>query len=76
MGQIKKNKELYYIDWGVFNTKAALLTHFRSLGQKSKNNFFQFLVQMRTRKFTFEIYQPNAVVIHYCAWYTFLRNRR
>ena len=34
------------------------LTHFRSLGQKSKNNFFQFLVQMRTRHFAFEIYWP------------------
>ena len=31
------------------------LTYFRSLGQKSKK-FFCFLVQVRTRKFTFEIY--------------------
>ena len=34
------------------------MTHFRSLGQKSKNNFVRFLVQMRTRKFAFEIYWP------------------
>ena len=34
------------------------LIHFRSLGQKSKNNFVQFLVQMRTRKFAFETYWP------------------
>ena len=32
--------------------------YFRSLGQKSKNNFVRFLVQMRTRKFAFEIYWP------------------
>ena len=37
------------------------LTHFRSLGQKSKNNFVRvFLVQMSTRKFAFEIYWPLA----------------
>ena len=28
------------------------------LGQKSKNNFVRFLVQMRTRKFASEIYSP------------------
>ena len=32
------------------------LTHFRSLGQESKNNFILFRVQMRTRKFASEIY--------------------
>ena len=37
------------------------LTHFRSLGQKSKNNFVWFLVQMRTRKFAFEIYWPLVI---------------
>ena len=39
------------------NQKVA---HFRSLVQKSKNNFVQFLVQMRTRKFAFEINWPLA----------------
>ena len=34
------------------------LTYFRSLRQKSKNNFVLFLSQMRTRKFAFEIYRP------------------
>ena len=34
------------------------LTHFRSLGQKSKNNFVRFWVQMRTRKIAFEIFWP------------------
>ena len=34
------------------------LIHFKRLGQKSKNNFVRFLVQMRTRKFAFEIYWP------------------
>ena len=34
------------------------MCHFRSLGQKSKNNFVRFLVQMRTRKFAFDIYWP------------------
>ena len=34
------------------------MTHFRSLDQKSKNNFVSFLVQMRTRKFDFEINWP------------------
>ena len=37
---------------------ASFLTHFRSLGQKSKNNFVQFLVQMRTREFAIEINWP------------------
>ena len=36
------------------------LTYFRSLGQKSKNNFVLFLVQVRTRKFASEIYWPLA----------------
>ena len=31
------------------------MTHFQRLGQKSKNIFFRFLVQMRTTKFGFEI---------------------
>ena len=34
------------------------MTHFTSLGQKSKNNLVQVLVQMRTRKFASEIYWP------------------
>ena len=53
-------KTFYYTNYGVFNTLEALLfylTHFRSLGQKSKNNFVRFLVQIRTRKFAFEIIQ-------------------
>ena len=52
-------KALYYINYGVFNTIEALifyLKYFRSLGQKSKNDFINFLVQMRTRKFASEIY--------------------
>ena len=36
------------------------MTHFRSLEQKSKNNFVRFLVQKRTRKFAFEINWPLA----------------
>ena len=43
MGQIKK--------WRHFIC-------FRSLGQKSKNNFIRFLVQMRTTKSSSEIYWP------------------
>ena len=31
------------------------LTHFRELGQKYKNIFVGFLVQMKTSKFDFEI---------------------
>ena len=34
------------------------MTHFRTLGQKSKNNFVPFLVQVKTWKFAFEIYWP------------------
>ena len=45
IGLIKKMKALF-LDF----------THFLSLGQKSKNNFVSFLVQMRTRKFASEIY--------------------
>ena len=48
MGQMKKIKALYYINQGV------------SFGQKSINDFVRFLVQMRTRKFAFEIYRPLA----------------
>ena len=59
MGQIKKMKALYYINQGTFNIIEALffyLNHFGSLGQEPKNNFVPFVVQMRTRKFAFEIY--------------------
>ena len=31
------------------------LTHFRELGQKYKNNFIQFLIQIKTSKFAFKI---------------------
>ena len=34
------------------------LTHFRELGQKYKNIFVRFLVQMKTSKFAFEINWP------------------
>ena len=34
------------------------LTHFRELGQKYKNIFVRFLVQMKTSKFAFEINCP------------------
>ena len=47
-------KAHYYINYGVFNTIEALvfyLTHFTSLGQKSKNNFVRFWF-----KFASEIY--------------------
>ena len=37
------------------------LTHFRELGQKYKNIFVQFLVQMKTSKFAFEINWPLPV---------------
>ena len=59
MSQIKRMKAHYHIKQGVRNTIEALifyLTHFRSLGQKSKNNFVRFFVQMRTRKFALETY--------------------
>ena len=36
----------------------SYLPRFRSLGQKSKNNFIWFLEEMRTRKFASEIYWP------------------
>ena len=39
------------------------MTHFRSLGQKSKNNFVRFLVQMRTRQFAFGIYWPLDTIM-------------
>ena len=34
------------------------------VGQKSKNKIFRFLVQMRTRKFAFEIYWPLLFKCH------------
>ena len=34
------------------------LNHFRTLGQKSKNNFVWFFEEMRARKFASEIYWP------------------
>ena len=37
------------------------LTHFRELGQKYKNIFVQFLVQMKTLNFAFEINWPLVV---------------
>ena len=40
------------------------MTHFRSSGQKSKNNFVRFLVQMRTRKFAFWINWLLAWTLH------------
>ena len=51
-------KALYYQLGGIQYNIFFYLTHFRSLGQKSKNNFVRFLVQMRTRKFASEIYSP------------------
>ena len=47
------------------------LSYFRSLWQKSKNNFVRFLVQMRTRKFAFEIYWPLV-----CALITVFDSKR
>ena len=41
------------------------LTHFRASGQKSKNDFVRFLVQMRTRKFAFEIYWPLLNLVYF-----------
>ena len=54
------------------------LTHFRSLGQKSKNNFVQFLVQMRTRNFAFEINQPfeRAKLFVLLMWYFFYHSQQ
>ena len=37
------------------------LTHFRELGQKYKNIFLRFLVQMKTLKFAFEINWPLVI---------------
>ena len=37
------------------------LTHFRELGQKYKNIFVRFLVQMKTLNFAFEIIGPLAL---------------
>ena len=39
------------------------LTHFRELGQKYKNIFVQFLVQMKTSKFAIEINWPLAYTV-------------
>ena len=47
----KNEGTLSYQLWSLFFD----LTYFRSLGQKSKIDFVRFLVQMRTRKFAFEI---------------------
>ena len=64
MGQIKKMKALYYINLGVFNIIGNFIFLFdlfyilSYIGQKSKTNFVRFLVQMRTRKFAYEIYWP------------------
>ena len=44
------------------------MAHFRSLWQKSKNNFVPFLVQMRTRKFAFEVSWPLE---SWCTLYLF-----
>ena len=63
MSQIKKMKAHYYINKGYliqWRHQFFYLTHFKTLGQKSKNNFVLFLVQMRTRKFAFEINWPLA----------------
>ena len=38
------------------------LTHFRELGQKDKNIFVRFLVQMKTLNFAFEIKLPLVIV--------------
>ena len=39
-------------------------THFWYLGQKSKNNFIQFLEEMKTRKFASKIYWPLIELAH------------
>ena len=52
MDQIKKIKALSCIN--LFIGINFFLIHFKN-GQKSKNIFAQFLDQMRTRKFAFEI---------------------
>ena len=58
MGQIKIN-DLIVLDIDIIKWLHFFdLTHFRSLGQKSKNNFIPFLAQMRTRKFAFDIKWP------------------
>ena len=64
MGQIKKVKALFYInsvklDFLCFYLLFRLLFRdFLKLGQKYKNIFVHFLVQMKTSKFAFEINWP------------------
>ena len=53
----QKNERNLFLN-SALGSKFFYLTHFRSLRQKSKNNFVRFLVQMRTRKFASEIYWP------------------
>ena len=50
-----KTERNYFLN-SALGSKFFYLTHFRSLRQKSKNNFVRFLVQMRLRKFAFEIH--------------------
>ena len=51
--------------FGIWSQWFLYLTHFRASGQKSKNDFVRFLVQMRTRKFAFEIYWPLLNLVYF-----------
>ena len=48
------------------------LTSFYRLGQKYKNIFIHFLVQMKTLKFAFEIYWPLIISYSICVFYFFI----
>ena len=54
MFQIKQNEGTLLYQLGGIQGIIYYLTHFRSLGQKSKNNLVRFWVHMRTRKFAFK----------------------
>ena len=55
----QKIKGAYYVKYPHINIIKCIYffdaTHFLRLGQKSKNNFVRFLVQMRSRKFAFQM---------------------
>ena len=67
MGQIKnimdKNHASFsdYVSSNIIICLFFHLTNFRELGQKYKNIFVRFLVQMKTLKFAFETNWPLAL---------------
>ena len=65
--QIKKIRALYTTNWRIFILTLLPyffdMTSFYRLGQKYKNIYVRFLVQMKTLKFAFKIYWPLVRVI-------------